>query len=104
LTLRAAAWCWYALAAVGALAWDVAQVDGFVAAHPAATCGMPILGIHLLAFAGFAAGSLPAAVLGGLAIRREPAPRPLGRWAEMAVLGGPGLLVLAAVLAALLPA
>jgi len=62
-------------------------------------CGMPILGLYLLALIVSGLLSLVALVLGALAYRRLPTPRPIRRRFELAVVALPLALAGAAVLA-----
>ncbi len=82
-------WAWRAM---DVYAEESQRARGFV-------CGNPMIGILLMAL--FASGllSFAALTLGGVALRRVPAPRPGRRWVELSFLALPLLACVAVVLA-----
>lgn len=81
-----------AVAIVAVPGWafvEAARMTGAMRAGRGLVCGVPLLGVYLLALIGSALLSASSLILGVLAYRELPQPRPFARKVELLVIGAP---------------
>ena len=93
--LRILSWLLLLTALAGPSVWAYFEMANFAESRPGPGCGLPVLGI--LAVAVLASGllSITAAIVGWLAWRRVPRPRPIRRTIEILVLASPAVVCVA---------
>lgn len=72
-------------------AWAWWQITLFNQSVPKLACGLPILGIYIVAVLGAGTTSLASTALNFHSFRYVPKPRPLGRIIELVVLAAPAV-------------
>ena len=98
---RHASWAIFTTALLAPTGWAWFQLGAFNKTHPESSCGLPVLGIYVLALFGAGLLSFLATGLGLVAYSRLPRPRPAKRSLELVVLFAPaitGIIVLSLVL------
>lgn len=87
--LRILSWLLLLTAIAGPAAWAYFEMANFAESRPGPGCGLPILGILAVAVLVSGLLSITAAIVGWLAWRRIPRPRPIRRTIEILVLAAP---------------